>query len=120
MESGDFMHLGAENVIINLMIHSASPHARRLTEQMLTGDPFNIDIKLDADSRNRNVEILNAYFKTMGLRLVFEKVYKRKIQPISYEVVRYDDGKRTINPVYYLDKPNTITPIAYYPIEYDK
>lgn len=118
MESTDMMHVGAENVIINLMIHSASPHARRLTEQMLTGDPFNIDIKLDTDSRNRNVEILNAYFKTMGLRLVFEKVYKHKTKPISYEVIRYEDGKRSIRPVHYVGE--TVNPIMYCPIEYDK
>ena len=120
METGDMTHLGAENVIINLMIHSASPHARRLTEQMLTGDPFNIDIKLDADSKNRNVEILNAYFKTMGLRLVFEKVYKHKRRPITYEVIRYDDKKRTLRPVYYEGESRTVNPIMYSPIEYDK
>ena len=76
METGDMSHLGMEAVIVNLMIHSTSPQARRLAEELLTGDPFNINIKLDESSTNRSVEILNAYFKAMGLRLVFEKIWK--------------------------------------------
>ena len=36
---------------------------------------------MDEYSKNRSVEILNAYFKTMGLELSFEKVYKEKITP---------------------------------------
>lgn len=78
METGDFLHMGAEYVISTLMIHSVSPQARRLVESALTGDPYHVDIVLDSNSRNRNVEILNAYLKTMGLRLVFTKVKKKK------------------------------------------
>jgi DNA replication protein DnaC len=50
METNDLNHLGAGYIIQNLMIHSLSPHARRLTEQMYTCNPFSIDIKLDDDS----------------------------------------------------------------------
>lgn len=82
MEMGDLGHIGMEATIINLMLNAASPHARRLTEQLFTEDPFNVDIKLDEFSKNRGVEILNAYLTTMGLRLVFKKtpkVYKPAI-----------------------------------------
>ncbi len=88
METGDMGHLGMEAVIVNLMLHSASPHARRLTEELLTGDPFNIDIKLDNEAKNRNVEILNAYLKTMGLRLVFKKTSKRLKKAILFQAIK--------------------------------
>ena len=88
MESNDMLHLGAEYVIKNLMIHSISPHARRLTEQMYTCDPFTIDIKLDEDSTNRSAEIANVYLKTIGRRLIFEKIKKffrkLKFSPITF------------------------------------
>lgn len=76
METGNLIHLGAELVVQMLMLYSTSPHARRLTSEMLTGDAFNIDVKLDTNSKNRNVEILNVYLKTMGLKLTFKKVPK--------------------------------------------
>ena len=76
MEIDDLSHLGMEHVINILMIHSVSPHARRLCEKMLTGDPFDVDIRLDDESTNRNVEILNTYFKAKGIKLTFEKILK--------------------------------------------
>ena len=83
MESGDLSHLGMEYVVINLLLYASSPHARRLAEQLITEDPFNIDIRLDTNSKSRNVEILNAYLKTMGLRLKFVKSKINKVQPIA-------------------------------------
>lgn len=88
METGDMGHLGMEAVIVNLLLHSASPHARRLTEELLTGDPFNVDIKLDNESKNRNAEILNAYLKTMGLRLVFKKKVKKLEKAILFPCIK--------------------------------
>ena len=73
MESGNLLHLGAETVVINLLLYSASPKGRRLAEELLTGDPFNINIQLDDECTNRGVEILNAYLLTMGLRIKFIK-----------------------------------------------
>lgn len=78
MESGDLAHLGMQYVVMNLMLYSSSPQARRLFEELLIGDPYNIDIKLDKDSKNRNAEIINALLKTMGLKLEFNKVPKEK------------------------------------------
>lgn len=91
METGNLIHLGAELVVQMLMIYSTSPHARRLTESLLTGDAFDVDIKLDMESKNRNVEILNAYFKSMGLRLEFSKHPKKAkpamtIYPMSFRI----------------------------------
>ena len=78
MESGDFDHMGAEYVVINLMLHSLSPHGRRLVEQIATGDPYNVDVKLDSKAKNRSAEILNTRLKTMGYRIVFSKTKKAK------------------------------------------
>lgn len=96
MESGDLSHLGMEYVVINLLIYASSPHARRLAEQLITGDPFNIDIRLDANSRSRNVEILNAYLKTIGLRLKFVKTRAKKIRPIVVAPVRKNTTENKI------------------------
>ena len=43
---------------------------------LLTKDPFDVDIQVGPDSKNRSVEILNAYLKALGLRLVFKKTKK--------------------------------------------
>ena len=94
METNDLNHLGAGYVVVNLLIHSLSPHARRLTEQMFTDDPFNIDIKLDDESSNRSAEIVNVYLKTIGRRLIFEK--KKKIH-----------FKITSSPIYFTKLPAT-------------
>lgn len=111
MESGNLSHAGIEEVVINLMLHSASPHGRRLAEELLTGNPFNVDIKLDTDSKNRNVEILNAYLKTMGLRLVFEKVYKEKIKPYTIKpIIHLDKKDKLITPYYYVSEEEKFNP----------
>lgn len=111
METGDMAHLGMEAVIINLMLHSTSPHGRRLAEELLTGDPFNVDIRLDETSKNRSVEILNVYLKTMGLRLVFEKVYKNIVKPVLKKaVIHY--GQSLIKPVRYIEPGEKFDPVA--------
>ena len=97
MESNDLAHLGSGYVIVNLLIHSLSPHARRLTEQMFVCNPFKIDIRLDDDSSNRSAEIANTYLKTIGRRLIFTK--RKKVR-----------HKITISPVY-STKPQAISPI---------
>jgi DNA-directed RNA polymerase beta subunit len=100
MESGNMAHLGMQYVVMNLMLYSSSPQGRRLFEKLLTGDPYNIDIKLDRDSKNRNAEIINTIFKTMGLKLTFKKVpkkIKRLVSNIMCTTVRNKDfdGYRT-------------------------
>ena len=83
MESGNLLHMGSEIIACIMMMYSSSPHARRSVQKLYTGDPFDVDIKLDNHSRNRNVEIINARLKTCGYRLVFRKVPKKKINPIK-------------------------------------
>ena len=100
MESGNMAHLSMQYVIMNLMIYSSSPQGRRLFEHLLVGDPYNIDIKLDKNSKNRNAEIINVLFKTMGLKLVFSKVPKSKdyfVNSIVAKVVRNQDFKYKTN-----------------------
>lgn len=81
MESGDLNHIGTEFVVINLLLLSLSPHARRLVEQAAVGDPYNVDIKIDTRSKNRSAEILNTRLKTMGYRIKFIK--RRKYKPLG-------------------------------------
>ena len=76
METNDLIHIGAENIVKNLMLYSASPHGRLLAESLLTDNPYDINIELDTKAKNRSVEKLNAYLTTMGLELKFEKVPK--------------------------------------------
>lgn len=92
METNNFIHLGADVVITNMMIHSVSPQGRRLVEQMYTTDnPFVIDIKLDSNSSNRSAEIVNTFLKTIGRRLVFEKRLKN-ISTVTYSpIVFFED-----------------------------
>ena len=94
MEAEDELHLGAENVIANLMIHSVSPRGRRLVEQFYTEDPFNIDIKLDNVASNIQAEILNTYLKTMGLRLIFKKVPKKKIGALKFNALVFNQNAK--------------------------
>lgn len=137
METGNMTHLGAELVVQMLMLYSTSPHARRLTEQMLTGDAFNIDVKLDYESKNRNVEILNVYLKTMGLKLSFKRIPKKVIHPITINpILFYDDPKRLIEPFIGINKEEKfnieaevlrlikenkeIWPLEIYPMEFEE
>lgn len=81
MESNIFIHLGPEIYIINLMLNSTSPQGRRNAENLLTGDPYNIDITLNEDDKSRSVEKFNATLKTMGLKMNFIKRLKVKKSP---------------------------------------
>ena len=100
METNNMAHIGVEPLIANMMIHSLSPQGRRLVEQMYTGDPFHIDIKLDSNSKNRSAEIANTYLKAIGRRLTFIKkpkdITKITISPVSFD---YDIYKV---PVYFV------------------
>lgn len=79
MEWEDLIHISAiEQLIQVLMLLSSSPGARRLCDKLLTGDPLDMDVKLDDKSSSRSAEIANAYLKTMGLKLVISKIPKDK------------------------------------------
>ena len=137
MESGDFSHLGMETFIKILLIYSLSPQARENMEKLWTDDPYEIDIELGPNCRNRSVEILNAYFKTIGLRIVFEKHEKETHYPITfnpvmfkdkcsmdkmYEVFKIMDPNIKIDPVKNFEKSTELiekfnkSPIRFYPM----
>jgi hypothetical protein len=139
METGNLIHLGAELVVQMLMLYSTSPHARRLTEEMLTGDPFNIDVKLDMESKNRNVEILNVYLKTMGLKLTFKKKPKKFELPMLVEpMMFYKDSRQEdlIEPMFFMNpeekfdleaevarllrERDLVWPMEFYPMEFTR
>ena len=124
METGDFGHMGSDIVVMNMMQYSLSPNARLLAEQMYTGDPYNVDIKLDQTCSNRSVESLNARLKTMGYRIVFKKKKKEPIPLILQSLIRFLDNpvkelitvkkdieayKKTIKEIEEIDKRNLIT-----------
>lgn len=137
MESGDMGHLGFEHVITLLMIHSVSPHGRRLVEQIFTGDPYMVNIELDKDSSNRSAEILAAYLKAIGYRLRFYKIKRARIKPFMIKPF-FRGGRQPIKPFIRLDENQCIQdinkyidwiaectdkknthPIQYRPISYD-
>ena len=97
METGNLNHMGNEIVSCVMMMYSSSPHARRSVQKLYTGDPFDINIKIDNKAKNRNVEIINARLKTCGYRLSFRKIPKNKICPVKR--VRKDVVKRLYCPV---------------------
>lgn len=104
MEEADLFHIGAEEAVIDLLIHSVSPLARRNSETMLTNDPTTINIKLPDDASNRSAEIVNTYFKTIGIGLRFSKAKKVKKALISVPLINVDKEK---SPLITLLDPNT-------------
>lgn len=100
MESNDLNHIGSEHVVANLLIHSLSPHGRRLIEQMYTEEPFDINIELDSDSTNRMAEIVNTYLKTIGKVIKFAKV-KKNIKPAIVKCPIVSLKPRPKSPIYY-------------------
>ena len=102
METNNMAHIGVEALIANMMIHSLSPQGRRLVEQMYTGDPFNIDIRLNSDSKNRSAEIANTYLKTIGRRLKFLKKKKQFTKITSNAILFEKEPNRIIHPISFI------------------
>lgn len=86
MEQMIYSHLGSDIAVLNLMLMSTSPKGRRSTEQLLFGDPYNIDVKLDEDAKSRSAEKVNCTLKTMGIRIKFVKKLKQKKNPFTKHV----------------------------------
>lgn len=104
MESNDLNHIGSEHVVANMMVHSLSPHGRRLTEQMYTQEPFHVDIRLDNDSKNRGAEIVSTYLKTIGKRIKFVKV-RKKIKPAIVQCPITTNISPVQSPIYFNREP---------------
>ena len=73
--------MSAEQNLVNAMIYSNSPMARKNCVSLLTGDPFNPNVELDDESTNRSAEICAVYLKTKGIRVEIEKTPKSKYVP---------------------------------------
>ena len=97
MEFGNLAHMGVEIEAGIMLMYSASPHGRRIVQNLYTGDPFDVNIKLDNKAKNRNIEIINARLKTCGYRLEFRKVPKTLKSPVKR--LRRDVVRRPISPV---------------------
>ena len=82
-------HIGTDILYEEFMLTSASPSGRRLHEQLLIGDPFEFDIKLDENCTSLNAEIGLAYLKPLGATLRFGKIRRFKRHPILRQVLRF-------------------------------
>jgi hypothetical protein len=74
-------HVGAEVFIEEFNLNSSSPEARRLNKQLLVGDPFAFDIRLDEECVSQSADIVQAFLKVLGERLNFSKIKKFKFKP---------------------------------------
>lgn len=82
METMASAHIGMDAVVFMLMLNATSPAARRRAEELLTNTTIDVDVKLGENDSSRIVETFNAYFKTLGLKLIFEKI--PKLKPLYY------------------------------------
>lgn len=96
-------HLTPEVFIEEFLLNSSSPEARRLNQELLTGDPFAFDIKLDENCVAQSSDMLMAYLKVLGLKLTFSKIKKFKPKPVLKSIVD-DVGKKYIKIADYIPK----------------
>ena len=97
MEFGNLNHMGSEIIACISMVYSSSPHARRSVQSLYTGDPIDVNVKIDNSAKNRNIEVINARLKTCGYKLIFKKVPKKLISPVVR--LRKDVVVRPVCPV---------------------
>lgn len=128
MEIGDLGHLSSDIIVQMLMLYATSPLARQLYDKLMTGDPFNIDIRLDDESANRNAEIVETCLKEIGKRIVFRKVRKQLKRPIEYHPITYRmDDPKDWDPIIFFGEGNAPYPAleemrknpSYWPITFN-
>lgn len=84
MECGNLCHVGANYVVMHLLLHSTAPNGRKLFEQLLTtSHPYDIDISVSRNPliKSRPAETVVDLLKAVGLKLEFWK------EPIEYKNV---------------------------------
>jgi hypothetical protein len=84
MEASNLMHVDAELLLVMLLINSASTHGRRLAKNILTDDPYNVDVQIDNETNNITAQIMHTYLKAIGLRMVFKKTLVQRIRPAYF------------------------------------
>lgn len=82
MENDSLSHIGTDAVVNFLMLYSVSPTGRLHAEDILVGDPFNVDLKLSPSDRNRKVETYKTRFEAMGLELVIDIKKREDKKPV--------------------------------------
>ena len=97
MEWEDMLHMAAINKLIEtLLFLSSSPGARRLSEELLTGSPLEMNVNLDDTVTSRSAEIAAAYLKTIGIRVVHEIIPKNKARAYRIVVEREPGGTEVV------------------------
>lgn len=99
MEIMNMIHISKE-VYSLLNIYSSSSQGRRsLKEALLTDDIFNFSLKSSPKFKNRQVEILNAYFSAMGIKLNIKPSNKKPKLFLQFSLVdMFDYGDNQILP----------------------
>lgn len=81
MENASLAHIGDKAVLTQAMLMGISPTGRMNAAEILTGDPFDINIRLTDKDMNRKAEIVACDLKGgMGLKLVFTKTPKKRMK----------------------------------------
>jgi hypothetical protein len=83
MENDSLSHIGTDAVVTFLMLYSVSPTGRLHAKDILVGDPFNVNLRLDENDRNRKVETYKTRFEAMGLELVID-IKKKKPKQLEF------------------------------------
>lgn len=108
METMISAHLGMDAAVFMLMLNSTSPAARRRAEELLTNPTIDVDVKLGEHDSSRIAETFNAYFKTLGLKLVFSKVSKKRHEKKLFRFGKpkplFTFGKK-VEPLFTFKKP---------------
>ena len=89
-------HLGINYFYQEFMLVSSSPMARRLHQQLLTGDPFKFDIQLNEDCTSQTSDIGQAYLKTLGARFRFVKIKKFKKHPVKFSPIYFTPKSKNV------------------------
>lgn len=103
MEIGNMSHAGHGLIAEMLMLYASSPLARESYAELMTGDPFNIDIKLDDNASNRSAEIVQTLLKAIGKRIFFEKKLKEYNAGIQIYPMKYNADRDPIKPIIFYD-----------------
>ena len=60
---------------------------------MLTEDPYDVNIEMTNESKNRTAEFAETYLKTIGARLTFVKKLKDTAQAVMFNCVSFFKGR---------------------------
>jgi hypothetical protein len=109
MEIGDMALHGDTKITLDAISGIALSPPKRIDlgkEMNNCDDPYEMNVKLNGDYANRNIEIMNAYLKVNGLRLLFAKIRKKMLQAVAYMEIPGLDNIPILwrDPVKYFDK----------------